>query len=167
MARIAKPWEIVVDLFAGIGYFALPIAVHANPAKVVACEVNPTAFHYLLENIRLNRAGSVEARLGDCRATAPKGIADRVILGHFEADKYLDTALEAAKDRATLHVHGLHRSLVARRGTPALSEGPVWSRLAITAASHGYEILRVAPRFVKWYGPHCLHFVLDVQIARQ
>ncbi len=166
MARYVRAGETVVDLFAGIGYFAIPIAVHAHPAKVVACEVNPTAFAYLLENIRLNRAGSVEARLGDCRETAPTGEADRVILGHFDAEKYLGTALEAAKDRATLHVHGLHRSLEARRGTPALSEIPLARRLAGAASRHGFEVLRVAPRFVKWCGPHRLHFVLDAEVAR-
>lgn len=167
MARTVRPGEVVVDLFAGIGYFAIPIAVHSRPARVVACEVNPIAFDYLLENIRLNRAGVVEPRLGDCRQTAPRGVADRVILGHFEAEKYLDTALEAAKDRAILHVHGLHRSREARRGTPALAEGPLAKHLEETAARHGFKVLRVAPRFVKWYGPHRLHFVLDAEIVRR
>ena len=166
MARCVRAGETVVDLFAGIGYFSVPIAVHARPAKVVACEVNPTAFAYLLENIRLNRAGSIEARLGDCRETAPKGVADRVIMGHFDAERYLDIALDAARDRTTLHVHGLHRSLEAKRGTPALSETPLARRLASAASRHGFEVLRIAPRFVKWYGPHRLHFVLDAEVTR-
>jgi tRNA wybutosine-synthesizing protein 2 len=167
MARCVRAGETVVDLFGGIGYFSIPIAVHARPGRVVACEVNPTAFAYLLENIRLNRAGAVEARLGNCRETAPKEVADRVILGHFDAERYLDTALEAVKDRATLHVHGLHRSLEARRGTPALSEIPLARRLEAAASRHGFEVLRVDPRFVKWYGPHRLHFVLDAEVARK
>ena len=167
IARLTSPGETVIDLFAGIGYFTLPVAVHAKPAKVVACEVNPTAFHYLTENIRVNRAGSVDARLGDCRSTAPRGIADRVILGHFDADTYLDTAFEAARERATLHVHGLHRSPGAGRETPALAEGPVAKRLAAAAVRHGFELGRVASRFVKWYGPHRFHFVLDVEVARR
>jgi len=166
MGRSVRKGETVVDLFAGIGYFAIPIAVHAHPARVVACEVNATAFAYLLENVRLNRAGPVEPLLGDCRGTAPKGVADRVILGHFDAERYLDTAVEAAADRATLHVHGLHRSLEARRGTPALSEIPLAGRIATAALRHGYEVQRVTPRFVKWYGPHRLHFVLDAEIVR-
>ena len=166
MARCVRAGETVVDLFAGIGYFSIPIAVHGRPDRVVACEVNPTAFAYLLENVRMNRSGAVEARLGDCRDTAPKAVADRVILGHFDAERYLDTALEAAKDRAILHVHGLHRSIGAGRGTPALLESPLAKTLRAAAERHRYEVLRIAPRFVKWYGPHRLHFVLDAQVAR-
>ena len=166
MALSVRPGEVIVDLFAGIGYFAVPIAVHSRATRIVACEVNRAAFGYLLENIRLNRAGAVAPVFGDCRETAPRGVADRVILGHFEAEKYLDTALKAAKDRAVLHVHGLHRSLEARRGTPALAEVPLARSLATAAGRQGFEVLRMTPRFLKWYGPHRLHFVLDAEIAR-
>lgn len=166
LARAVRPGEVVVDLFAGIGYFSIPIAVHARAARIVACEVNRTAFDYLQENIRLNRAGTVEPHFGDCRGTAPEGIADRVILGHFEAEKYLDTALKTAKDRAVLHAHGLHRSLEARRESPALADGPLARNLVTAADRHGFEVLRMTPRFLKWYGPHRLHFVLDAEVVR-
>nr|CAD7567204.1 unnamed protein product [Timema californicum] len=35
--------EVVVDLFAGIGYFTLPLLVHAKAEMVHACEWNPNA----------------------------------------------------------------------------------------------------------------------------
>ncbi len=167
MARRTRAGETVVDLFAGIGYFAIPIAVHARPARVVACEVNPTAFRYLLENIRLNRAGAVEARLGDCRATAPKRAADRVILGHFDAEKYLDTAFETAKDRATFHIHGLHRSIGPKPPTSAIPGASLAHTLLDSARTHGYQVRQTHARFVKWYGPHRLHFVLDAEVTRK
>lgn len=166
MSRVTRPGETVADLFAGIGYFSLPIAVHANPRKVFACEINPVAFRYLLENIRLNRAGTVEARLGDCRETAPKGVADRVILGHFDANKYLDTAFKAAKDRAVLHIHGLRHGPVPEARARTRRGAFVTGSLVDSAASHGFDVRSVETRIVKRYGPHRLHYVLDVTVER-
>jgi hypothetical protein len=41
---MAKHDETVVDMFAGIGYFSLPLAVHSKPTKIIACELNPNAY---------------------------------------------------------------------------------------------------------------------------
>ena len=168
IARIGMRGETVVDLFAGIGYFSLPIAVHARPSRIIACEVNPTAYDYLMENIRLNRAGVVEPRLGDCRGSAPKGIADRVIMGHFEAEKYLDVAFDACKASATLHVHGLSRLENRISGMNLLHDTPPETRrvLQTTAERHGYRLADVAAHFVKWYGPHRAHIVVDASVLR-
>src|SRR5580658_5541966 len=40
-ARLVRPGERVVDLFAGIGYFALPAARHGGALEVIAVEENP------------------------------------------------------------------------------------------------------------------------------
>ena len=53
MANISNNKEIVVDFFAGIGYFSLPIAIYSKPKKVYACEINPISYNYLCENIVL------------------------------------------------------------------------------------------------------------------
>ncbi|XP_048369627.1 tRNA wybutosine-synthesizing protein 2 homolog isoform X3 [Sphaerodactylus townsendi] len=46
--------EVVVDLYAGIGYFTLPYLVHAGAAFVHACEWNPHAVEALQQNLQLN-----------------------------------------------------------------------------------------------------------------
>lgn len=100
--------ETVVDLFAGIGYFTIPLAVRAGAVRVVACEKNPEAHAFLLENIKLNKASSVvEARLGDCRKVAPKGAADRVVLGYIHGtEAFLPTAIRALKPAGGIvHFH--------------------------------------------------------------
>jgi tRNA wybutosine-synthesizing protein 2 len=159
MAGVPRAGETVVDLFAGIGYFAVPMAVHSKAARVVACEANPTAFHYLEENVRINRAARAEPRLGDCRVVAPEGIADRIVMGHFEAEEYLDTAFRAARDRATVHLHGLVRD----RWTP---RPPLMQRLYLEAARHGFVVASSRLRRVKSCGPRVWHAVVDADVAR-
>lgn len=46
--------QIVVDLYAGIGYFVLPYLVHSKAAMVYACEWNENAIKALKRNLKLN-----------------------------------------------------------------------------------------------------------------
>lgn len=46
--------QIVVDLYAGIGYFVLPYLVHSKAAMVYACEWNENAIQALKRNLKLN-----------------------------------------------------------------------------------------------------------------
>src|SRR5438132_7954262 len=81
---------VVADLFAGIGYFTLPVAIRSHPETVYACELNPISFEYLVGNIRLNRLTTVVPLPGDCGAVMPRGAAAWVIMGHFDTREYLD-----------------------------------------------------------------------------
>ena len=83
--RLVRPGETVIDLFAGIGYFALPAAVHGQAQKVIACEANPVAFRYLTENARRNRVDHIiHPVAGDNRTVPlPQGTADRIFLGYL------------------------------------------------------------------------------------
>ncbi|MFX0104034.1 MAG: class I SAM-dependent methyltransferase family protein [Candidatus Hodarchaeota archaeon] len=46
--------EIIIDMFSGVGTFAIQIA-KKNKVKVYAFDVNPNAYRYLKENIKLNK----------------------------------------------------------------------------------------------------------------
>lgn len=60
--------EIVVDLYAGIGYFTLPYLVHAKAKHVHACEWNKDAIEALSTNIHANGVESkCTVHFGDCR----------------------------------------------------------------------------------------------------
>ena len=158
MGRIVTPGETVVDLFAGIGHFAIPMAVHGKARRVVACEVNPVAFAYLEENVRLNRAWSVEPRLGDCRQTAPQEVADRIVMGYLDGEAYLDVAMAAAKDVAILHYH---------ESTPVeeVPWGP-WSRVENAAKKAGLGVDLLTVNRLKSYAPRIRHVVLDARLSR-
>ena len=68
LARLDCSGETVVDLYAGVGYFTLPLLVHARAKSVHACEWNPDAVEGLRRGLRAN---AVEDRciihFGDCR----------------------------------------------------------------------------------------------------
>ncbi|MEM4038906.1 MAG: class I SAM-dependent methyltransferase family protein, partial [Nitrososphaerota archaeon] len=59
LARMVKKHEVVVDMFAGIGQFTIPIATISKPRKIYAIEINSEAYKYLEENIRLNRVEDI------------------------------------------------------------------------------------------------------------
>ena len=61
-AKLVQPGEVIVDMFAGVGQFSIPIARHAKPRKVYAIELNEVAYRYLRENIRLNYVGTSWSR---------------------------------------------------------------------------------------------------------
>jgi tRNA (guanine37-N1)-methyltransferase len=84
VANQVKEGEIVVDLFCGIGPFAIPIA-HRTKSKVYAIDINPEAIELLKENKQLNKLqGAIIPLVGDCREVVKKqnlgNIADRVIM---------------------------------------------------------------------------------------
>ena len=154
------PGESVgVDLFAGIGYFTLPIAVRARPNRVYACELNPTSFGYLEENLRLNRVANVVPLLGDCREVATVGVADWVLLGHFDARRYLDVAFRCLKDRGLVEYH----ELCPREQVP---EEPV-RRLSEGARASWFDVERTEVRTVKSFAPGIIHVVVEASVVRR
>ncbi|CAK7351211.1 unnamed protein product [Dovyalis caffra] len=65
--------EVIVDLFAGIGYFTLPFLVRAKAKLVYACEWNSHAVEALRHNLEANLvSGRCIVLQGDNRMTAPK-----------------------------------------------------------------------------------------------
>ena len=65
VAEQVQAGEVVVDLYTGVGPYAILIAKRRQPRVVYAFDENPDAFRYLEDNVRRNRATRVEPRLGD------------------------------------------------------------------------------------------------------
>ncbi|HWQ19708.1 MAG TPA: class I SAM-dependent methyltransferase family protein [Methanotrichaceae archaeon] len=151
--------ETVVDMFAGIGYFTLPMAVHSRPRKIISIELNPVAYGYLQENIKLNHVEDVvEPRLGDCTDETPSGIADRVVMGFVgTTDRYLQTGIRALCPGGVLHYHQTVPSWLY----PQVLVNDI-SRAAQDLGRQA-EILRCIR--VKKYSPGVLHAVVDARIA--
>ncbi|WP_276255235.1 class I SAM-dependent methyltransferase [Halomontanus rarus] len=173
MGRIVEPDERVFDMFAGIGYFTLPMA--RGGARVTATEINPTAFRYLLENAMLNDvADRVDAYRSDCRDLAATVEADRVVMGYYgaadgtddaghgtradEADHFLAHALEALESGGVLHYHeATPESLLWERPLERLE-----SAIEREGAGRGLEVLE--KRRVKSHSAGVEHVVVDARI---
>jgi len=151
--------ERVVDMFAGIGYFSLPMAVHAGPKKIIAIELNPESYGYLCENVRLNHVEDiVEPILGDCREKAPVGWADRAIMGYVgTTQEYLPGGIRALKPGGILHYHETTPDkLVFGRPVRNIME-------AAKEQGRSAEILNTIK--VKKYSPGVWHVVVDARIG--
>ncbi len=157
LAKMVGEDETVVDLFAGIGYFSIPIAVHSRPAKVYAVEINPVSHHYLRENIILNQvADVVEPVLGNCRDVAPQKVADRVLMGYIgNTHEYLDVAMSTLRAGGVIHYHeSVPEKLKFTR--------PV-ERIKRAAGDREVEILNQS--VIKKYSPGVYHVVIDARIG--
>lgn len=160
VATQVRPGEVVVDLFAGVGPFAVLIARLAEPARVHAVDLNPEAYAYLEENLRLNRVeGRVEAYLADAREWAREhpGLADRVIMNlPHTAGEFLEDALRVLKpEGGILHYHCIE----AQERLPMHL-----ARLAGRARREGRVLRVLAQRDVRTYSPQEKHFAVDLEV---
>jgi len=162
MGTAIYPGEVIVDLFAGIGYFTLPMAVYGHPKKIVACEVNPVAYQYLCTNLVLNHVtGVVEAVLGDNRVVAPKDCADRVVLGYLEeTQRFLPVAFECLKTAGgVLHYH-------CTAPDKMIPKQPLQS-LETVAEEYHRTVELLMYHLIKSYAPGISHVVLDVKVGAE
>jgi tRNA (guanine37-N1)-methyltransferase len=102
VASQVQEGETVVDLFAGVGPFAIQIAKKHQNVRVYAVDVNPDAVALLKRNVAVNRAEKqVVPVLGDARQVVKEqllGKADRVIMNLPEtAYDFVDVACAALK----------------------------------------------------------------------
>lgn len=110
IASLVKPNEVVMLMFAGTGVYGVAICKkQPEVGKVIAIEINPDAFHYMEENIRINKLShKIFPILGDVKDECKKyfGICDRVIMPlAVEGWKYLDVAINCLKPGGILHFY--------------------------------------------------------------
>ena len=161
MGEVTQEGEVVVDLYAGIGYYTLPMLVHGGASMVHACEWNPEAVRALRWGLDANAvADRCVVHEGDNRGSAEHllGCADRVILGLLpSAEEGMGPALRVLGTSGELHVHGL--------APPTDHSG--WESEVLGAVARGRpgSELSCSLTRVKSYAPHWDHVVADVTVA--
>lgn len=163
IASLVNEHETVVDLFAGVGPFAVQIAKKHEDVQVYAIDVNPDAFTLLKRNIQLNRVdGKVHPILGDARLAVDgklAGIADHVIMNLPEkAIDFIDVACRALRTNGgVLHFY----CFVNTSNTLETME----QRLAEAVEANGRKIRKkLASKLVRATAPYEWQAVLDVEV---
>lgn len=152
------PGGVVIDFFAGIGYFTLPIAKQLTHATVYACELNPESVNYLERNARLNHIeGRIRVLHGDCRVTTLGLKADHIVMGHFQSADFLNAALRASKTGTLIDFHMLARTEEIETK---------WTELQVAAARFGYSLDLVRNRRVKSYSVHLWHISSLLKVSK-
>lgn len=111
--RVVQENDVVLDLYAGIGYYTLPALIHGKASHVYACEWNQHAAEALCYNLKANRVqDKATVLIGDCRVMAREHslvhMFDRVSLGLLPSSEGgWRTAVRALRSDkgGWLHVH--------------------------------------------------------------
>lgn len=155
IAKLVRDGETVLDMFAGIGYFSIPIGVHANASKIISIEINPNSHYYLCENIKLNKCDNITPVLGDCLVETPNYKADRILMGYVKTTHhYLKVAVDSLNKGGIIHYHEtVPEKLIESR--------PI-SRIKQAAGDRDVELLKINK--IKKYAPGVEHVVIDALI---
>eukprot|EP00759_Apiculatamorpha_spiralis_P023069 PhF_6_TR26979/c0_g1_i2/m.39371/K07055/TRM12, TYW2; tRNA wybutosine-synthesizing protein 2 len=169
---ITAPDEIVVDMFAGIGYFSLPLACAPNPADqpslLVCIEKNPDSYQYLVQNME-HQGKKCAPNVLLCGDNTEVGneflhCCDRILMGYLpDTEKFIPRAVEfARKGKPVLvHFHFLQGSHEDGRLVAARHFTEQFQNSTLTADGKGvFEVREV--RKIKSYAPKILHSVADV-----
>lgn len=155
IARLVEDNETVIDMFAGIGYFSIPIGRFSNAKQVYSIEINPNSFYYLRENIKLNKINNITPLLGDCKDITPQYMGDRIIMGYVKTTHhYLKVAIDSLNKGGILHYH----ETVPEK---LMNTRPL-NRIRELAGDRQVDFLKLNK--VKKYSPGVFHVVCDVRI---
>jgi tRNA (guanine37-N1)-methyltransferase len=155
--------ETVVDLFAGIGPFAIPIAKQHKNVQVYAIDVNPDAVTLLKRNIAANRAEKqIVPILGDARQVVKEqltGKADHVIMNLPEtALEFMDVACEALKPEGGI----IHYYCFEKDSDPL---GAAKARLTEAVNRNNRQVKNILlAKTVREVAPYSWQVVVDAEI---
>ena len=163
-ARIAsqvKPGETIMLMFAGIGAYAVIIAKkQLRIDKIICVEINPEAFKYMQENIRLNKLQEkIIPILGDVREKCVEwfGKCDRVIMPlPHEAINFLDIAISCLKKKGGfIHLYLIEKEEKADERAKSIVKN-LEKKIGKKVKFNLRKVLPYAPRVFK--------YCLDIEI---
>lgn len=106
IVSLAGPNELVLDMFAGVGPYSIPLAKKVK--EVHAVDINKYAVDLLKENASLNKVKNIKIAYGDARKVVPKIKTkfDRIIMNFpLDSISFLKVAKQAIKPKGTIHLY--------------------------------------------------------------
>ncbi|MDA0648636.1 MAG: hypothetical protein O3B00_06095 [archaeon] len=160
--------ETIVDCYAGIGYYTLPMLVRGEAELVHACELNQHSISALRWGAKANNvAERLIIHKGDNALTMPKleGVADRCHLGLLPSSQSVwKLAIACLKEKGgTLHIHmNVEEEKIEQWIDSTISLLQQYSE----ELKRNYNLEVKHLEKVKWFSPRVRHVVLDVEFTR-
>jgi tRNA (guanine37-N1)-methyltransferase len=151
VADVVEPGERVLDMFTGVGPFAILIAKVTHPSEVHAVDLNPRAAQLAEENAQANGVDHlVTVHQGDARDVVPGlGVFDRIIMNHpTAAIDFVDIALTVSREGTYVHLYLIGTEEEASEVVEGMSGKP--------------QLL--SRREVRTYAPGVSHWCLDLRV---
>jgi tRNA (guanine37-N1)-methyltransferase len=162
IASLVKPNETVMLMFAGIGAYGVLISKkQPKVGKVIAIEMNPMAYEYMKENMRINKIShKIIPILGDVKERCNEWFdrCDRVIMPlPHEAINFLEIAINCLKNRnGIIHLYLIEKENEVDKKVKELSEN-----LKKTLNKKiKYNINKVLP-----YSPWTKKYCVDLELS--
>ncbi|OKY77847.1 MAG: Wybutosine (yW) biosynthesis enzyme Trm5 tRNA (guanine) methyltransferase [Candidatus Methanohalarchaeum thermophilum] len=158
-----KENEKVIDMFTGVGPFAILIAKKTKAQKIIAVDKNKTAIKLLKENIKTNKVEKKTKPIhADIRKIAQKykGYADRTIMNlPFKSGDFLKTALKLIGDKGIIHYYDIEKE-------KNLYQKPK-KEIKETAQKYNKKTKFLDERIVRSYSPGVWNIAIDIKIKNQ
>ncbi|MFZ7138036.1 MAG: class I SAM-dependent methyltransferase [archaeon] len=167
IAKLVQKAETIVNMFAGVGCYSIAIAKHSRPKTVYSIDINPLAFKYLIENIRLNKVEKIVVPFqGDAKTIIQnklQNIADRVLMPLPElAYTYLDSAVLALKpEGGWIHLYDFVYTKKDQNPVKKVEDKAI-EKLSTLCMGFSVKFGRV----VRPIGPHWYQVVLDIMLQK-
>ena len=149
-----KP-KVIIDYFAGIGYFAIQMAKGYPKSKIIAVDKNPKSIEYLTMNCIENGIENIEIINEDCRNITSK--ADVIHLGYIgNTIDFLDHTYNYLKENGIAIFHEAYRNnwLGFKSRSDWIEIPDNFSKLMKTK---GFTVEKFER--VKFYGPSTSHII--------
>jgi len=141
-----KEGETVIDMFAGVGPFAITLAEKAR--IVYACDINPEAVSLMIKNISANHTTNIVPILADA-VNLPSIInlkADRIIMNlPMSPSPFMDAAFKMVRIGGMIHLYSL-----------------VSNEEEYIVLLKKYHTVSINTRYVRSYSPDRFHVVYEV-----
>ena len=149
-----KP-KVIIDYFAGIGYFAIQMAKGYPKSKVIAIDKNPKSIEYLTINCKKNGIKNVEIINDDCRNIDFK--ADVIHLGYIgNTIDFIEHSHKCLNKNGTVIFHEAYRNNWL--GFKSRSDwGTIPEKFSELMKTKGFTVTKFER--VKFYGPSTSHII--------
>ena len=151
--------KVIIDYFAGIGYFTIQLAKSYPDTKVFSIDKNPYSVKYLKQNLELNNIQNVDVLNDDCRNINQK--ADVVHLGYISNTlDFLEHAHSNLNDKGIAIFHEAYNN--SWLGFKKRSDwGSIPTTFSELMEEHGFSTKKFER--VKFYGPSKSHIIAYLQ----